>query len=55
MGRFTLDVASPWIGDLLFVIVLAAVLAGATATYRLIEAPARDYGKRIARRFASAA
>lgn len=52
MGRFTLEVASPWIGDLLFVVVLAAVLSGAAVTYRLIEAPARDYGKRIARRFA---
>ncbi len=54
LGRFTLEVASPWIGDVLFVAVLAGVLAAASVTYRLIEAPARDYGRRIARRLTPA-
>ena len=45
--RQTLEIASPWLGDLLFAGALIAVLALARFTYVLVEEPGRRFGRRI--------
>jgi peptidoglycan/LPS O-acetylase OafA/YrhL len=45
--RQTLEIASPWLGDLLFAGVLIAVLGLAHLTYAFVEEPGRRLGRRI--------
>jgi peptidoglycan/LPS O-acetylase OafA/YrhL len=40
----------PWMGDVLVVLILAELIVVATLSYRIIEAPGRDWGRRIARK-----
>jgi peptidoglycan/LPS O-acetylase OafA/YrhL len=42
--------SSRWTGDLLVVVSLAIVVAAAALTYRLIEAPGREWSRRLAQR-----
>ena len=46
--------ASPFVNFLLVAILFAGVLAMAWLSYRFIEEPGRDYGKRLARNWSSA-
>ncbi len=43
-----LDIASPWVGDLLFAGVIVVVLAASSLTYALVEEPGRRFGLRVA-------
>jgi peptidoglycan/LPS O-acetylase OafA/YrhL len=45
--RQALELSSPWIGDLAFAAVLAAVLLSSWAAFSFIEEPARLYGRRL--------
>ena len=38
---------NPWIGDLLVVGIVVAVVAAASVTYALIETPGRLFGRRL--------
>ncbi|MEJ0059077.1 MAG: acyltransferase [Terricaulis sp.] len=58
--RITADIAgsaetlwgtAPWIGDMVMVGALAAVIGVSALTYRLIEAPGREWGRVLARRW----
>ncbi len=49
--RQILAIASPWVGDLLFAAVIAAVLATSWVTYSLVEEPARLFGRRVTKPF----
>lgn len=44
-----LEIGSPWIGDLLFALAIAAVLGASWLTYTFVEEPGRRFGARVAR------
>jgi peptidoglycan/LPS O-acetylase OafA/YrhL len=41
---------NPWLGDLLIVVFIAIVIAAASVTYKYIEKPGRDFGRRLSQR-----